>query len=324
MDALDTMALPSDVAPGQSIDLSINLLAPSTPGTYKGIWSFEDNTGQKFGLGVSGNGQVWVQVRVISPANTPTVLSASTQTSEPTIVATIEPTMSISANESLVYDFASEICAAQWLNNNVQQPCPGTGSEAQNVTLVTMPTLEDGSTLIAPAIMVGPGKPNESIQGTYPEYLVQSGDHFRAMVGCDVNSISCSAILRVSYEDSSNTVINLSAVGEFYDQKYTQIDIDLGNLAGQKIKIILDVTPLNSDPGNHVLWVLPGIYREPLPTATPTLVPTITATVAPIPTATATLMPSPIPAPISQPEPQSLMEQIQDFFNSIFKNIFGD
>ena len=31
------------------------------------------------------------------------------------------------------------------------------------------------------------------------------------------------------------------AVGEFYDQKYTQIDIDISALAGQKVKFILDV-----------------------------------------------------------------------------------
>ena len=329
MDALDSLTLPGNVAPGQLIDISINLIAPSTPGTYKGIWSFEDNTGQKFGLGVSGNGQVWVQVKVVStPTSTPTALPESTQTSEPANASTIEPTKAISVNESLVYDFVSEICAAQWSNNNVQQPCPGIGSETQNtISLVTLPALEDGSTLINPAILVGPGNVNESIQGIYPEYLVQPGDHFRAIASCKVNSISCSALLRVSYQDSSNAIGNLSAVGEFYDQKYTQINIDLSALAGQKVKFILEMTPLNSDPGNHILWVLPGIYREPLPTATPTIVPTATATATPVstPTETAILIPSSTPTttPMAQPEVQPLMDKILDFFNSIYKNIFG-
>ena len=275
MEALDSIKLPSNVAPGQTIDISIDLIAPSTPGTYKGIWSFEDNTGQQFGLGSSANGQIWVQVKVVlAPTNTPTSLPESTQTSEPTSEPTFVPTVAIPLNapssvETLTYDMVSQRCSAQWLINNVQQPCPGPGSEAQNpISLVTLPALEDGSTLINPAIMISPSDINGSIQGIYPEYLVQPGDHFRAIASCEANSISCSALLRVSYQDVSNVITDLWAVGEFYDQKYTQIDIDLSALADQKVKFIIDVTPLNTDPGNHVLLASPGIYREPLPTAT--------------------------------------------------------
>ena len=324
MDALNSINLPVTVAPGQTIDLSIDLIAPSTPGTYKGIWSFEDNTGQQFGLGASASGQVWVQVEVVlMPTNTPLSLPESTPTSE----VTIEPTMVIPNNafpsESLAFDFVSEICSAQWLNDNVQQACPGTSGETQStISLVMLPTLEDGSTLINPAIMLSPGvTKNESIQGVYPEYLVQPGDHFRAIAGCEVDSISCSALLRVSYQDGSNTISNLWAVGEFYDQKYTQIDIDMSALAGQKVKIILDVTLLNTDLANHVFWASPGIYHRPLPTATHTIVPTPTATIPPVPTAT--LLPSPTPTPILKTEPQSLLKQIQDFMSDVLKNIFG-
>lgn len=327
MGAIDSVALPSNVGSGQTIDISIDLIAPSIPGTYKGIWSFEDNTGQQFGLGPSANGQVWVQVKVVStPTNTPTPLPESTQTSEPTSEPTIEPTIVIPPNapllETLTYDMISQICSAQWLINNVQQPCPS--SEAQNpISLVPSPALEDGSMLVNSAIMISPGNTNEPIQGTYPEYLIQPGDHFRAIASCEANSISCSALLRVSYQDASNAIIDLWAVGEFYDQKYTQIDIDLGALAGQKVKFILEGTPLNTDPGNHVLFASPGIYREPLPTATPTTMPTATSTVTPVPTVTVTPVPTATPTPIPQPQPPSLLEKIQNFFRDIVKNIFG-
>jgi hypothetical protein len=157
---------------------------------------------------------------------------------------------------------------------------------------------------------------------------VQPGDHFRAIAGCEANSNSCSALLRVSYQDASNATVDLWAVGEFFDRKHTQIDIDLGALAGQKVKFILDATPLNTDPSNHVFWASPGVYRETpptaTPTATPTTAPTATATITPLPTATS--QPAPAPASTSTPEPgetKSLQEKLQDFLNNLFKSIFG-
>jgi hypothetical protein len=331
LDAADSITLPSNVDPGQTIDISVDFTAPATPGAYKGNWSFEDNAGHKFGIGLLAKGQIWVQVKVVSaPTSTPTPLSKSTSTNEPASNATIEPTVIIPLNtpalETLAFDMVSQICSAQWLNNSVQQPCPGPGSEAQNaVSLVTSPTLEDGVTLDSPAIMISPVKSNGSVRGIYPEYLVQPGDHFRAIAGCEANSLSCSALLRVNYQDASNAIVDLWAVGEFYDHKYTQIDIDLSALAGQKVKLILDITPLNTDPGNHVLLASPGIYRALPPTATPTatatIAPTATATTTPKPTATP--LPSSTPMPTPQTESPTWMEKIQKLLNDIFKSFGG-
>ncbi len=69
------------------------------------------------------------------------------------------------------------------------EPCPGSGDEAQNaVTLVTQPTLEDGVTLNNPAILINPNTQNGFVRGTYPEYLVQPGDHFQAIASCEANA----------------------------------------------------------------------------------------------------------------------------------------
>jgi hypothetical protein len=323
MDALDSISLPSNVDPGQTIDISIDLIAPAIPGTYKGIWLFEDNNGRQFGLGASANGQIWVQVKVAAgPTSTQTPLPESTLTSVPDIKPTAIIPFNTPSSETIAYDLVAQICSARWFSNNIQQSCPGPRSETQNsVSLAALPTLEDGSALTNPAIMISPNNTNGSIQGIYPEYLVQPGDHFRAIASCEANSISCSNLLRVRYQDASNNIGDLWAVGEFYDQKYTQIDIDISALAGQKIKFILDVTPLNTDPGNHVFWASPGIYRQPMPTDTPTNVPTATSTITPAPTATT--LPTPTSTPIPQPATQSLQEKIQNFFSDLLNNIFG-
>ncbi len=57
------------VAPGQTIDVSVNLTAPGAPGTYKGNWRLREPGGAVFGL---STGPFWVQIKAAAvAANTP-------------------------------------------------------------------------------------------------------------------------------------------------------------------------------------------------------------------------------------------------------------
>ncbi len=317
MGAPNSVALPRIVTPGETVDISINLTAPDSPGTYKGIWSFEDHTGNRFGLGTNSDGEIWVQVEVIAaPTSTFTLVPQPTQTSTPTPAPPF-----LSGLEILAYDFIAEACSAGWTNNDVALPCPGSSNDAQ--TSVSAPTLEDGSTPGYQAIRINPGTVNGTISGIYPEYVVQPGDHFRAIASCEVNTSTCSALFRLSYQDASGAITDLWAVGEFQDRKYTEINVDLSALAGQTVKFMLNVTALNADPNNNAFWVAPGIYRLPLPTATPTL----TATIIPTTTSTITATPTvPVPTPTPTPSPKApptIWELMQKFFDDLFKRFFG-
>lgn len=42
------------VEPDENIDISLELRAPKTAGTYKGFWALEDQYGNKFGIGMIG------------------------------------------------------------------------------------------------------------------------------------------------------------------------------------------------------------------------------------------------------------------------------
>jgi hypothetical protein len=53
------------VAPGQVVDISVDLTAPSTPGEYRGNWKIRNPTGVVFGLG-SGNVAFYVEI-VVAP-----------------------------------------------------------------------------------------------------------------------------------------------------------------------------------------------------------------------------------------------------------------
>lgn len=63
-----TINVPAYVAPGQSVDLSVDLIAPYADGTYQGFWQMRNSQGAFFGQ------TVWVKIRVgnaYSPTATP-------------------------------------------------------------------------------------------------------------------------------------------------------------------------------------------------------------------------------------------------------------
>lgn len=77
MGAPASIAFPGEVAPGQSIDLSIDLKAPAEPDTYTGNWKLRNSSGVIFGLG-DENKAFWVKIKVQDPTSEPfAVTSAS-------------------------------------------------------------------------------------------------------------------------------------------------------------------------------------------------------------------------------------------------------
>lgn len=58
------------VAPGQEVDISVNLIAPATAGAYRGYWRLRSDKGIVFGL-TTGN-PFWVDIKVVEASPTPT------------------------------------------------------------------------------------------------------------------------------------------------------------------------------------------------------------------------------------------------------------
>jgi hypothetical protein len=311
--AVDFIPLPRIVTPGESVDLSIALNAPQTPGVYRGNWSFEDPKGTRFGLGASSTGEIWVQVNVVAgPTSTATLTPLPT----PTSTATLAPPY-LEPGEVVSLDFIGQACSAAWTVEGTTLPCPA--FDSPEPARLSYPALEDGSVSAHPALRVGPAA--GTISGIYPEVVIQPGDRFRAIASCEAQATACSALFRLSYQESAGLVTDLWAVGEFFDRGFTKIDVDLSPLAGRSVKLILNVTLLDQNPLNNALWVSPGVYRIPLPTATPTLQPSATATITAAPTATAAASATPAAPPEGQPP--SLLEAIQQFFDDLFRQWFG-
>jgi len=63
MSGISASPLP-DAAPGDIIEIPIELTAPSRGGTYVGNWMFSDPYGGWFGVGATQKGEVWVRIAV--------------------------------------------------------------------------------------------------------------------------------------------------------------------------------------------------------------------------------------------------------------------
>ncbi len=67
MGAPAALALPGNVAPGDTVDVTVNLTAPIALDTYKGFFKLRNDSGEKFGWGGDANQAFWVEIKVTNP-----------------------------------------------------------------------------------------------------------------------------------------------------------------------------------------------------------------------------------------------------------------
>ncbi|MDP1546776.1 MAG: NBR1-Ig-like domain-containing protein [Anaerolineales bacterium] len=285
----DSALIPTSVAPGQTVDITIPLTSPTTAGTYRGYWKLKSNTGVPFGIGTGGTKSFWVEIKVTGTGITPATATATSGTPS----TPVTPATPITGTS---YDFAANVCAAKWYTGAGEQPCPGTDGDAKGFVLITNPSkLENGTTDARTGILTFPQNINNGyIQGIYPIYNVKSGDKFRATIGCEHGATSCYVVYRLDYSlDGSSSIQTYWAFVEKYEGQVYNADIDLSSLAGKNVKFILTVLSTGSPTGDRALWVAPIIYNASASVA-PSATPTITNTPLP-PTATNTEEPSATP-----------------------------
>ncbi|HSO13664.1 MAG TPA: NBR1-Ig-like domain-containing protein [Anaerolineales bacterium] len=251
----DSVSLPSNVAPGQTVDLSVNLTAPSIPGAYRGYWKLKNASGVVFGIGYAASGAFWVDIKVTKPFVT-------------------------------AYDFSADICAATWHYDGGGIWCPYKESAAVwgYALRLDNPTLEDGTAAGRPGILIIPqNKYNSYVKGVYPIMDIFPGDHFQATIGCEGGAVGCYVTYALEYKDATG-LRTFWKTQEKYDGRYANIDIDLTSIAWKKkINLVLSVLAYGPASGDRALWVQPRLVRQvdivPItPTPGPTFTPAPTAT----------------------------------------------
>jgi hypothetical protein len=273
MGAPASNALTNEVKPGQTVDLTLNMTAPSAGGTYKGNWKLKNTSGAQFGVGSSGQTAFWVEIKVSGPTATPGTPSPTATGPTPTKQAGVG------------YDFVAEMCTAKWESGAGVLPCPGTDGDAKGFVLkIDNPKLENGTTDTRPGLLTNPqAVTNGYIKGTYPAFRVQQGDRFKTIVNCQYGATACFVTFRIDYLVGNDTTVQrLWTFGEKHEGQYFEYDKDLSFLAGKDVQFILTVTIGTATAGQRALWVAPRIHRASAGGVTPTVTSTpVTPTTSP-------------------------------------------
>jgi hypothetical protein len=229
------IGLPESVAPGESVDVSVLMKAPSSNGTYTGYWMLADANGNRFGIHDDASGSFWVRIKV-------------------------------NVKTEVVYDFVDHACDADWNSytaNNL--PCSGSTSDDDTgfVIVDEYPTREGGGAENEAGLITSPDYKDDEgrIVGVYPAFKVKEGDVFKAVIGCAHNQPDCDLIFELRYQIGSGSKHTLASWREVYEGKMNSVTVDLSDLAGQNVKFILRVRNNGTAEDNVGLWILPRIMR---------------------------------------------------------------
>jgi hypothetical protein len=219
MGAPASVPLGGNVAPGETIDVSVTLTAPDTGGTYRGDYKLSDASNALFGLG-DGTKPFWVQVKV--PFET-----------------------------GIVYDFISKAKDAEWKSGVGNDPgdtitFDGDDNDPNGVAKVKdQVKLETGRTSGKILLTVPKHESNGYIQGLFPAYTVQQGDRFKGTLGFMIpegfNTCGSGKVtFQLAYWDGDA----LKLVEEWQkgcNGSLLPVDISLSSLKGKEIQIVLRV-----------------------------------------------------------------------------------
>jgi hypothetical protein len=100
LDAPPSVPLSGNTAPGQSVDLSVEMKAPDSEGTYQSWWKLRNPSGVLFGIGPNSDSAFWV--RIVAEG---TPMTTGTPTITETAGPTTTPTPGIQASGSATLQF---------------------------------------------------------------------------------------------------------------------------------------------------------------------------------------------------------------------------
>lgn len=82
------------VAPGESVDVTVDMVAPQTPGSYQSNWKLRNENNELFGIGPQGVSPFWARIVVLAPNDaTPTPLPELTPTPVIYAISTLQLTL---------------------------------------------------------------------------------------------------------------------------------------------------------------------------------------------------------------------------------------
>src|SRR5262245_10426966 len=257
MSAPLSVRLPANVLPGQMVDVSVPLVAPTISGHYTSLWKISNASGVQFGIGSSANDPFWVDINVVEI-------------------------------NAVIYDFVANAPYAQWKSGAGTLPFPGTSGDSRGYAYpINNLHLEDDSFDPSSGLLTVPqNKYNGYIQATYPEFQIQSGDKLQTLVNCEFGATGCYVTFRIDYILPNGVQKTLWSWKEAHDKRFYRASLDLSSLAGQRIRFVFMLLSTGLASGDRAIWGSPRIVRTgpiqpPAPPSTLTPLPPLTPTATP-------------------------------------------
>jgi hypothetical protein len=232
------------VAPGQEVDVSVTMKAPDTPKEYTGNWKLRNSAGTIFGIGTNAQSAFWVKIKVVSPV-TPT------------------PTVSPTPAAVVMYNFMDKAPSAEWRNASQALPWGDPGPDDDGVAdFSENARLNDGKTYPKVLATFPEQITDGVITGLFSHYNIQSGDHFRALVGFRANCDKDARVkFQLNYVEAGMAPVSIREWTKSCDSNLLSLDVDLSSLAGKSVQFMLAVTTDGAAQSEKTVWVNPRIER---------------------------------------------------------------
>ena len=231
MGAPSAAPLPGNVGPGQTIDLSVSLTAPTDGGTYRGEFKLRNASNVVFGLG-DGNRPFWVQIKVP--------------------VAT-----------GLLFDFLGSASEAEWSSGfgaGAGSPLAFGGAADDpngSAGIVDGVKMETGATSGKILLNFPKHETDGWVKGIYPAFTVQNGDRLKGKLGFLMNPGDVCGLGNVTFQiqyKEGDTVKSISEWSKTCTGRFTDVDIDLSGLKGKSIRFILTVKSNGPFTDDWAIW----------------------------------------------------------------------
>jgi len=150
-----SIKIPGNVLPGQTVDLSVALIAPMEPLTYQGFWQMENGLGQQFGQAI------WVAITTFSDQTNPAATPLPQPTGNYCVVTTVAPIKAITVHGSFDAVWTvKNISGSDWSMDSVDYRYIS-GTEMHETPVYDLPqTVKDGDTIKIIVDMIAPATPN--------------------------------------------------------------------------------------------------------------------------------------------------------------------
>lgn len=222
------------VSPGQEVDLSVNLTAPATNGSYRGYWRIRNPSGVLLPILNGHQGTsffVDIKVGVISSG----------------------------------YDFYTKAPSATWITSAGSITFGGPDTSTSGFAMYKDgQKVEDGSTPPTKVLETHPQfVDNGAISGRFPAYTVVAGEHFTAKIGflalADGTCGTGNAKFQLNYKEGGGAITPLNEWTETCDGTMKSIDVDLTPLKGKTVEFVLAVLANGSSAQDWAVWIKPQI-----------------------------------------------------------------